>query len=60
MSEVCGLFSIARLPGVTTKILEVRNTPRIVMMTTNNAELKDLRRIARQQVWSLTRNAPKR
>jgi hypothetical protein len=48
--EACGIFAIARLPGVTTQLAEGAKSVRIVMLTKNPAELKDLRRSAREQV----------
>jgi hypothetical protein len=54
IGEACGLFSITRLPGVTTKVAQLGNGSRIVMTTVRAADLKDLRRIAREQVGALT------
>jgi hypothetical protein len=54
IGETCGLFMIGRLPGVTTKITEGANTTRILMTTVRPAELKALRRIAREQVGAMT------
>ena len=51
--EACGLFAIGRLPSVNVSVVEGSNAMRIVMTTTNPAEVKDLRRIARDQVTSM-------
>jgi hypothetical protein len=54
-SEACGLFSVASLPDVTTTLTEGAKSVRIVLKTTNPAEVKDLRRLAREQVQSLAK-----
>ena len=51
--EACGLFVIARLPDVNVAVGEGSNSMRIVMTTSNGAEVKDLRRIAREQVGAM-------
>jgi hypothetical protein len=51
--DACGLFAIGRLSGVTTTVNEGRGSVRIVMTTSNPAEVRDVRRIAREQVTSL-------
>ena len=56
--EACGLFAIGRLPSVNVSVTEGTNSMRIVMTTSNPAEVKDLRRIAREQVGSM--KAPSR
>jgi hypothetical protein len=52
-AEACGLFIVARLPSVTSTLTEGAKSVRILMTTTNPAELKDLRRSARDQVHNL-------
>jgi len=54
-SEACGLFAVARLPDVTTTLTEGTKSVRILVTTTNPAEVKDLRRLAREQVQDLTK-----
>jgi hypothetical protein len=54
--ETCGLLSIGRLPGVSTSVTEGRKDVRVLMTTPNHAEVKDLRRIAREQVNNLGKN----
>lgn len=49
----CGLFSIVKLPGVTTTLTQGARSVRIVLTTANPAEVKDLRRTTREQVGSL-------
>ncbi len=51
--EACGIFSIGRMPGVTTTVVEGPSSVRIMMTTANPAEVRDVRRIAREQVLSL-------
>jgi hypothetical protein len=51
--DACGLFAIARMPGVSTTLTEGPRSVRIVMTTSNPAEVRDVRRIAREQVSSL-------
>ena len=51
--EACGLFAIARLPSVDVSVAEGTNSMRILMTTSNSAEVKDLRRLAREQVSSM-------
>jgi len=51
--DACGLFSIARMPGVSTRLVDGARMVRIVMTTSNAAEVRDLRRIAREQVKEL-------
>ena len=51
----CGLFSIVKLPGVTTTLTQGAKSVRIVLTTANPAEVKDLRRITRDQVGSLVK-----
>jgi hypothetical protein len=58
-AESCGLFSISRLPGVNVSVIEGKNAMRILFTTANPAEVKDLRRIAREQVSSM-KAAPSR
>jgi hypothetical protein len=55
-SEACGLFTVARLSGVTTSLTEGTKSVRIVLTTTNPAEVKDLRRLAREQVQNLAKS----
>jgi hypothetical protein len=54
-AEACGLFSMGRMPGVNTTVTETANTVRIMMTTPHAAEVKDLRRIAREQVGAMTK-----
>ncbi len=56
--EACGLFSLARLPSVTTTVTEGANSVRIVMTTSNPSEVRDLRRVARDQVGTMSKSAP--
>jgi hypothetical protein len=58
MGEACGLFSIGRLPDVNTTVTETANSVRILMTTPNAAEVKDLRRITREQVGTMTGGHP--
>jgi hypothetical protein len=51
--ETCGLFSAARLPGVNVALTEGTGNVRIMMTTPNPAEIRDVRRIARDQVREL-------
>lgn len=53
--DACGLFSIARLPSVSTSVNEGKKDVRIMMTTANPAEVRDLRRIAKEQVNELTK-----
>src|SRR5262249_14000549 len=53
--DTCGLFAISRLPSVNTTLSEGASSVRIVLTTSNAAEVKDLRRIARDQVGSMTK-----
>ena len=58
--EACGLFTIARLPNVNVATIEGKNAVRILMTTSNPAEVKDLRRIAREQVSTMARTPARR
>lgn len=53
--ETCGIAELARLPSVTAQVVETGNQVRINMTTTNAGEVRDLRRIARDEVQSLTK-----
>jgi hypothetical protein len=53
--ETCGLYSAARLPGVDVSISEGTGDVRIMMTTTNPAEVRDVRRIARDQANAMRR-----
>jgi hypothetical protein len=53
IGEACGLFSIGRLPEVNTAVTDTANSVRILMTTPNASEVKDLRRIAREQVGAM-------
>jgi len=53
--ETCGLAELGRLPNMTTTIIEGPRSARIVMTTTNGAEVKDLRRMARDEVNDLNK-----
>jgi hypothetical protein len=53
IGEACGLFSIGRLPDVNTAVTDTANSVRILMTTPNASEVKDLRRIAREQVGAM-------
>ena len=54
----CGLFSITQLPGVTPQLIEGAKRVRIVVTTPNPAEVKDLRRITRDQISHLSKAHP--
>lgn len=51
--EPCGIFALGRLPSVKTSMTEGKSTVRLVMTTTNASEIRDLRRMAREQVGAL-------
>jgi hypothetical protein len=51
--ESCGIFAITRLPSMTTSTTEGMSTARIVIITSNPAEVRDVRREVRQQVRNL-------
>jgi hypothetical protein len=53
--ESCGLTQIGRLPSVTTVITEGPNAVRILMTTSNASEVKDLRKMGREQINSLNK-----
>ena len=53
-TEACGLFSLGRLPSVQTSVTEGKKEVRILVTTSNPAEVKDLRRVAREQVQNLS------
>jgi len=57
-NEMCGIVSLGRLPSVSTQVTEGANAVRIVITTSNQPEVRDLRRSARDQVNTLTRQAP--
>ncbi len=54
--ESCGLFALSRLPNVSVSVIEGANAMRILMTTTNTAEVKDLRRLAREEVGSMSKS----
>jgi hypothetical protein len=56
--EACGLFSLARLPSVSTNVTEAANSVRIVMTTSNPSEVRDLRRVARDQINTINKSTP--
>lgn len=53
--EACGLAELGRLPSVSTQLVESGNSVRIVMTTNNANEVRDLRRIARDEVNALSK-----
>jgi hypothetical protein len=53
--ESCGLAELGRLPSVTTQLVESGNSVRILMTTNNANEVRDLRRIARDEVNALSK-----
>ncbi len=55
----CGLFSVTQMPGVTAQLVEGAKRVRIVLTTPNPAEVKDLRRVTRDQVQSLGKAHPR-
>jgi hypothetical protein len=55
--EPCGIFALGRLPSVNTSVSEGKTSVRIVMTTTNPSEVRDLRRMTREQVGMLTKGA---
>jgi hypothetical protein len=55
----CGLFSVAQLPGVSAQLIEGAKRVRIVLTTPNPAEVKDVRRLTRDQVMSLGKAHPR-
>jgi hypothetical protein len=57
--EACGLADLVRQPNVTSHVTEGANDVRITLSTPNANEAKALRRIARDEVNSLTKGAGK-
>ena len=55
--ESCGIAQLGRLPSVTTAVTEGANSVRIVMTTTNPSEVKDLRKMGRDEIGSLMKSA---
>jgi hypothetical protein len=53
--ESCGLYSIVKLPSVTTALTEGPSSVRILITSPNPTETKDLRRMAREQVTNLSK-----
>ncbi|MFT3775602.1 MAG: hypothetical protein QM820_60415 [Minicystis sp.] len=53
--ETCGIAELGRLPSVTVQVNEGTNSVRILMTTSNNNEVRDLRRIARDELNALTK-----
>jgi hypothetical protein len=53
-AAACGLLVVGRMPSVTSSVSEGQKEVRIVLHAKNPAELKDLRRAAREEVWRLT------
>jgi hypothetical protein len=53
--ETCGIAELGRLPSVTAQVVEGVNSVRINMTTNNAGEVKDLRRIARDEVQDLAK-----
>ncbi|APR85515.1 Hypothetical protein A7982_10864 [Minicystis rosea] len=51
--ETCGLADLARLPSVTTHLTEGGNSVRLMMTTSNPNEVRDLRRITRDELNAL-------
>ena len=51
--DTCGIAELARLPSVTAQVIEGNNNMRIQLTTTDDKEVKDLRRIARDEVNNL-------
>ena len=58
--ESCGVTQLGRLPSVTTSITEGANSVRIVMTTSSPSEVKDLRKIARDEIGALNKGATTR
>jgi hypothetical protein len=56
-AESCGIAELGRLPSVSVQVTEAANSVRIQMTTSNNAEVKDLRRIARDEVATMSKGA---
>jgi hypothetical protein len=54
--ESCGIAELGRLPSVSTQLTETGNSVRIMMTTNNAAEVRDLRRIARDELNALTKS----
>lgn len=54
--ETCGIAELGRLPSVTTSLSEAANSVRIRMTTANPTEVRDLRRMARDEVNALTKS----
>jgi hypothetical protein len=55
--EACGIAELGRLPSVTTSITESDGAVRIIMTTSNPGEVRDLRRIARDEAAGLNKAA---
>jgi hypothetical protein len=53
--ESCGLAELGRLPSVTVQMSEGGQGVRILMTTSNPSEVKDLRRMAREEIGVMTR-----
>jgi hypothetical protein len=51
--ESCAIFAITRLPSVATSTTEGMSMARIVIITSNPAEVRDLRRSLREQIQNL-------
>jgi hypothetical protein len=49
-AESCGLFTLGRMPSVHTQVVDTASSVILVIATTSPAEVKDLRRQARDEV----------
>ena len=54
-AESCGLAQIGRLPSVSTVITEGPNAVRITMTTSNASEVKELRKMGRDEIGALNK-----
>jgi len=55
-AETCGIAELGRLPSVSVQLTEGGNAVRILMTTSNTAEVRDLRRIARDEIGALMKS----
>ena len=53
--ETCGLAELGRLPSVTVQMTEGSSAVRILMTTSNPSEVRDLRRLAREEIGTMMR-----
>lgn len=58
--ETCGLAELGRLPNVSVELTEGTSSVRLVMTTQNPGEVKDLRRIAREEIAAMNKGGKPR